>query len=204
MDLSNVAILLVGFQNDYFHADGALYGVVEQSVRESQVLPHTLELLDRIEGSGALVLNLPLLYSPDYSELRNPVGLLETIREVGAFCRGTHGSAVIDEISARADQVETLEGKTGFNAFLGTKLGERLAEAGIETVVVAGILTSICIDSTARAAVESGYRTVVLSDCSAGKSSIEHDFYCNDVFPNYADVVDSAAWLSSVSSQRAA
>lgn len=204
MDLNNTALLLVGFQNDYFHAEGALHGAVEASVRQSSVLENTLALLEQVEGTGISVLNLPLLYSRDYSELRDPVGLLATIRDVGAFRRGSHGAEVIDELKALGDRVETLHGKTGFNAFLGTQLHETLRERGIETVVVAGILTSICIDSTARASVEAGYRTVILSNCSAGKSAVEHEFYCNDIFPNYATVTESETWLGGASTRRAA
>ncbi len=52
-------------------------------------------------------------------------------------------------------------------------------------------MTSICIDSTGRAAHERGYRVSVLKDCTAGRTDFEQDFYCDKVFPLYAQVIDS-------------
>ena len=199
---SPAALLLLGFQNDFFHPDGALYAAVEQSVVESNVLANAIEAVERAIDCGVPVFNLPLLYSPDYSELRNPVGLLAQIRDIGAFRRGSPGAQVVPEILAFDEKVTTLHGKTGFNAFFGTQLEETLIATGIERVGVAGIVTSVCVDSTARASAECGFRTTVLSDCTAGKTKVEQDFYCENVFPSYAEVLTAEEWIQDLSVAR--
>ena len=68
-----------------------------------------------------------------------------------------------------------------------------LQELGVEHVILCGVVTSVCIDSTGRAANELGYKVTVLSDCIAGRSATEQDFYCEDVFPLYAEVCESDA-----------
>ena len=75
------------------------------------------------------------------------------------------------------------------NAFSNTELGATLEARGIEEVVLAGVVTSICIDSTGRAAAERGYRVSVLEDCTAGRTDFEQEFYCGSIFPLYARVV---------------
>jgi nicotinamidase-related amidase len=79
-------------------------------------------------------------------------------------------------------------GKRGLNAFSSTRLDEVLKDRGITEVILAGVVTSICIDSTGRAAHERGYGVTVLSDCTAGRTRFEQDFYCREVFPLYARV----------------
>ena len=193
------ALLLIGFQNDFFHPEGALHAAVEQSVRESQVLQRSLRAIEAANEAGVRVLSLPLLYSRDYSELQAPVGLLATIRDIGAFRRGSPGAEIVPEIQALGDRVQTLQGKTGFNGFNGTELDRYLREHEVDRVTIAGIVTSVCVDSTARASAELGYVTTILSDCTAGKSSTEQEFYCEHVFPMYAEVKTSEEWLASFS-----
>ncbi len=204
MNATKTAVLLIGFQNDYFAEDVILHSVIEANASDTGVLKNSVELADGMARAGALVINLPILFSPDYAELKNPAGLLATIKEVGAFRRDTSGGRVSPEIRALGDRVVHLEGKTGFNAFLGTGLAEMLEERGIEEVILAGVVTSVCIDSTGRAAAEKGYAVTVVRDCSAGRSRVEHDFYCDNVFPLYAQVSSLAAVTSRFGVRHAA
>jgi len=193
MSLSKTAVLLIGFQNDYFAEDGILHGVLESHERSESVLKRTLDLLGELGETDACFINVPILFSADYNELVNPVGLMAKIRELGAFRRDTKGGEVAPELVALGERVEHVHGKTGFNAFNGTKLHERLQGLGVEHVILCGVVTSVCIDSTGRAANELGYKVTVLSDCIAGRSATEQDFYCDDVFPLYAEVCESDA-----------
>ena len=192
MGSNSSAILTIGFQNDYFAADGVLHGVVEQQVEELRVLENTLSLLSDPDWADAPCINLPILFSPDYSELANPTGLMATIKELGAFRRDRPGGETVPELLALGDRVETLRGKTGFNAFHGTQLDARLRELGVREVILTGVVTSVCLDSTGRAAAEEGFDVTILSDCSAGRSAAEHAFYCESIFPLYARVMTLA------------
>lgn len=204
IDPAKTAVLLIGFQNDYFAENGILHGVIEANALETGVLKNTLSLLERLRGTEALFINLPILFSSDYHELVNPAGLLAQIKELGAFCRNTPGGAVSPEILAFGDRILHLEGKTGFNAFLGTDLEASLRDRGIEHVILTGVVTSVCLDSTGRAASEKGLSVTVASDCSAGRSQAEHDFYCENVFPLYAEVKTLAELTAPSSESRAA
>jgi nicotinamidase-related amidase len=53
------------------------------------------------------------------------------------------------------------------------------------------MVTSLCIDSTGRAAYERGYNVAIVSDCTSGRSYTEHDFYCRSIFPLYGRAADS-------------
>ena len=57
--------------------------------------------------------------------------------------------------------------KPRYSAFFGTRLDEILRGRGIDTVVVLGLTTNVCVQSTARDAWQRDYRTITLDDCCA-------------------------------------
>lgn len=198
MKASETAIILIGFQYDYFDSKGILRGVIEESSKTTGVLEHTIETLEKLKDTDVVMISTPICFSPDYSEMDNPTGILALIKDVGAFLENAVGSGVVPEIAQFGDRVVEYSGKRGLNAFSNTELHEHLVERGIKNIVLAGVVTSLCIDSTARAAYERGYQVVVLSDCTSGRSNLEQQFYCENIFPLYANVLTHDELLASL------
>lgn len=193
---TQTAIILIGYQNDYFSPHGALHAVIEQS--STEVLDKTLKLINQVQNTATTIVSTPIYFTPDYSELVNPIGILEIIQNAGAFKKGSKGSEEIAEFSAFGDRLLTVEGKRGLNAFHSTGLQDELEERGITQVVLAGVVTSLCIDSTARSAFELGYDVIILSDCTAGRTQYEQDFYCTEILPLYSQVMTTKEFLTSL------
>ncbi|MES9862319.1 MAG: cysteine hydrolase [Candidatus Thiodiazotropha sp. LLP2] len=192
MKLNQTAIILIGFQNDYFLKDGALHGALESSTAAGLVLNNTVNLLNHLKDTSALLINTPIVFTTDYSEITQPVGILKTIKDVEAFKQGTTGCETVDEIKGFNERIVTVPGKRGLNAFSNTSLEELLQSHSITDVVFAGAVTSICIDTTARTALDKGYSVTILRDCTTGRSSFEQEFYCEEIFPLYAEVINSS------------
>ena len=186
-------------QNDYFGKDGILRGVIEESAETNQVLKNTLNLLNELSSTDTLLLETPILFTNDYSETNKPVGLLKAIAELKAFQVGSPGAESLPELKSYGDRIQTVPGKDGFNAFSHTGLARVFEESGIKNVVLAGAVTSICIDSTGRSAHERGYSVTVLSDCTCGRTDFEQQFYCEQILPLYADVCSSTDLLARLS-----
>ena len=192
MTLNRTALILIGYQNDYFAPDGILHPVIEEAARVGGVLGNTLGLLERLGDRFAQVVSTPINFSPDYRELAKPVGILKTIEEVGAFQAGRPGSRTIDQLKPYEAIITEIPGKRGLNAFSNTNLEKTLRRGGIDHVVLAGAVTSICIDSTGRHAADLGFAVTVLSDCTTGRTVFEQEYYCENVFPLYATVMASS------------
>ena len=186
---SNKAIILIGLQNDYFSEDGILKEVVEESSKVSNIIENIINLVERLDNT--LIISTPIIFSEDYNELVDPVGILQTIKEVGAFKKGTKGAETIDQIKAFGEKIIEIPGKLGLNAFANTSLEETLSSKNIEEVILAGTVASICIDSTGRSAHEKGFKVTMLSDCISGRTVFEKDFYCENVYPLYAKITTS-------------
>ena len=201
IEMDKTAVIFVGYQNDYFADDGILRAVIEESDRTNRILENSIAVAEGLRDTPATMIQTPIVFTENYSELVNPVGILKTISEVKAFQAGTPGGDIIAEFKEFGDRIITVEGKRGLNAFASTELNDTLKDRGIEEVVLSGAVTSICIDSTGRAAHERGYRVSVLSDCTASRTPYEQEFYCENVFPLYAEVLTSEELLNRSSGE---
>ncbi len=141
------ALILVDIQNDYFPGgswenEGALAATA-----------NARSLLEAFRAKGMPVFHV----------------WHENAREHAPFfIKGTKGIE-IQEMVAPAPGEPTIRKLTP-NSFVGTDLGARLESAGIEKVVIAGMMSYMCINSTTRAAKELGYDCAVASDACATKA----------------------------------
>jgi len=198
MDPATTALILVGYQNDYFAKDGILRGVVEEPNRVDTVLANSLAFIAAVARTPMTIISTPIVLEPDYRALANAVGILDKIKESGAFKAGTAGADTIPELLAYGDRITYVTGKVGFNAFSNTTLDAGLRQRGIKDVLVAGMITSLCIDSTGRAAYERGYAVTVLADCTSARTPAEQEFFCSTIFPLYGKAARSTDVLASL------
>ncbi len=198
MDAATTAVILVGYQNDYFAKDGILRGVVEPQSRVDEVLQNTLNFIRTAAPTPLTIISTPIVLAPDYRAMASPVGILNTMKETGAFAEGTKGADNIPEFDEFGDRIMYVSGKVGFNAFSNTRLEDVLRDRGIKDVLVCGMVTSLCIDSTGRAAYERGYNVTVISDCSSARTDTEHAFFCESVFPLYGRAATSHELLAEM------
>ncbi|MGH8919545.1 MAG: cysteine hydrolase family protein [Actinomycetes bacterium] len=77
--------------------------------------------------------------------------------------RGEYGHDIIDELVPLPG--ETVIDKPGKGSFTGTDLGQRLAGAGITSLIVTGVTTEVCVHTTVREANDRGFECLVLADC---------------------------------------
>ena len=85
--------------------------------------------------------------------------------------RGEPGHDIIAELYPIAG--EPVVDKPGKGAFYATNLGLILANRGIENLLVCGVTTEVCVNTTVREANDRGFRCIVLSDC------------CGSYFPEF-------------------
>ena len=140
------ALILVDIQNDYF-PEGK--GVLEGSLEASQ---QARRLLDHFRRQG-----LP------------PVFIQHVANRPGAltFLPDTEGVKIHENI--RPLPGETIFQKHYPNSFRDTPLLEHLRQGRITHLVIAGMMTQMCIDSTTRAAADLGFQCLLAHDACATK-----------------------------------
>ncbi|GGI99011.1 hypothetical protein GCM10007978_41000 [Shewanella hanedai] len=191
MNIQNTALLLIGFQNDYFAKDGILHSALENSEQVGTILANSLNLIKTLLPTEAVIAATPIIFTPDYSELSDPIGILKIIKDNGAFRSNTVGAATIAEVEALSGNIVTLPGKRGLSCFSNTELHRVLQEHEITNVIIAGAVTSLCIDTAGREAADLGYRVTIISDCTVARTTFEQEYYLNEIMPLYANVMSS-------------
>ena len=87
--------------------------------------------------------------------------------------RGEPGHDIIPELYPAAG--EPVIDKPGKGAFYQTDLELMLKNRGIETLLVCGVTTEVCVNTTVREANDRGFRCIVLADCCASYFPEFHD-----------------------------
>ena len=98
-------------------------------------------------------------------------GMHEPARVAGV--RGEAGHDIIAELYPLAN--ESVIDKPGKGAFFATDLHAILQNRGITQLVVTGVTTEVCVNTTVREANDRGYRCVVLADCCASYNPEFHE-----------------------------
>ena len=102
------------------------------------------------------------------------------------------GSGLADGLAGPGD---ILVVKRTVGAFHGTDLHERLQERGATTLVFGGLVTTMGVESTARAADDHGYEVEFASDAMSGFAADEHEFAVRRTFPRFGTVRKTADYL---------
>jgi nicotinamidase-related amidase len=142
---------------------------------QTAVVPNTRRLLDAFRDIGSRVIYLTLgpalADGSDMVALRRPQvapGLAPAF-----FHQGTFEHGILQEVAPAPG--ELVLNKTSRGAFTSTALEHVLRNMGIESLVVAGVSTSSCVDSTAREAADRGFGVVVVEDATAEFDEESHD-----------------------------
>jgi nicotinamidase-related amidase len=198
MQDAKTALLLIGFQNDYFSKDGLLYGAIENPQVVENVITNTTNLLEALVDTEVLIVETPVKFTSDYRELDEPVGILKVIKDSGALIKDTYGSATIERVKKASANIITLTGKRGLNCFSNTNVDSLLKAHNIEHVIIAGAITSLCIDTAGREALDLGYKVSILSDCILSRTQFEQKYYIEEIMPLYSTVLSSDKLVESL------
>lgn len=142
--LVSKALVIIDIQNDYF--PGGAYPLVEP--KAAAAAAHVV--LDRFREVGDLVVHVQHISADEDDTFMRP---------------GTDGVAIHDLVTPLDGEV--VISKAHPNAFRDTDLAPILAAAGVDQLVVVGMMTSMCVDATVRAAVDTGLKVTVVADACA-------------------------------------
>jgi nicotinamidase-related amidase len=170
---SRTALLIIDMQCDFLEPGG--FGETlgnDVSLLKRAVAP-CKAVLAAARAAGLLVIHTREGHRPDLSDA--PQAKIERgkpsmrIGDPGPMgrilIRGEPGHDIIPELYPLPD--EPVIDKPGKGAFYATDLGALLQNAGIEHLLVCGVTTEVCVNTTVREANDRGYRCIVLADCCA-------------------------------------
>lgn len=171
---SRCALVIVDLQNDFLHPQGA-YARGQMTNPAALLLPDLLlGAAGHVKKSGGMVASSHFTLWPDQQgePMISPhLKKLRPFLKRGDFAPGSWGQQDVEVLSPVIDFSVC---KVAYSAFFNTQLDWVLRRAGVQTVVVAGIVTNGGVASTVRDAHMRDYHTIVLSDGCAAFSEQAH------------------------------
>lgn len=169
-DPASTALVMIDFQRDFMlpKGFGELLGN-DVSLLRTTIEP-TQAVLAAARSLGMLVVHTREGHRPDLTDCpaakltRGGQTFIGTQGPMGRILvRGEEGHDIIPELYPVAG--EPIIDKPGKGAFFATDLDLVLRDRGIKTLVVCGVTTEVCVNTTVREANDRGYECVVLEDC---------------------------------------
>lgn len=199
----NFGLLVVDMQNG-FVSKGGSYDLLGMNTEEyRKIIPKTKELIDFCRANLIPVFFTEAIREPSGIDLLTRVHrLLPVTREerlkVPICVRGTWDAKTIDEIKpAESDHVVI---KRRDSAFQDTELRVWLQSEGINTLIICGVDTSICVETSLRDAFNIGYDVILISDATASGISKHYETTLERVRDYYGLVMTVGRFFRIVSS----
>jgi len=134
-------------------------------------IPNTRRLLDAFRQAGReVVFTRHGALLPDGRDMiarrrRRDADALNMTGKPAMWARGSYEHEIIDELRPLPN--ELVLDKNASGAFNGTAIDQLLRNMDIETLVVAGIASDMCVETTSRDAADRGYNVIVVEDATA-------------------------------------
>ncbi len=174
LDPARTALLIVDLQNDFLDPAGA-YGRAGQSSPAIAALPTRVKpVADALRARGGWIVSTQFTLVPAKGGAPMISPHLQRLRPFlrkGDFQPGAWGHQLVDLLQPADLSVE----KVAYSAFYQTRLEWLLRKTGIETVIMAGIVTNGGVASTLRDAHVRDLHTILLTDGCAAFSEATHD-----------------------------
>ncbi len=168
------AVIVVDMINDF--VTGKL-----GSERARKIVPNIASLLKKARERGIPIIYLRDAHSPDDREM--------AIWGEHAM-KGSEGSMIVSELKPLKNDI-VIE-KRWYSGFVDTELPSVLKKLGIDTLIITGVSTDICVQNNVAHAYFSGYKTIVPRDCTASldQGSMELSFkYMKNIYGT--EIIDS-------------
>ena len=193
------AVIVVDVQNDFCHKDGAFSKLDRDlSTIQEQVIPSLVSFLEKCRQW-----DLPIVFvKTTHSDWTNsPTWLTRGggMAKRTPICSPDSWGAEFYEVQPEErDYVVT---KHRYSGFSGTDLDLILRSRGFETIIMTGVVTNVCVETTARDGFNLNYNVVLVDDCCGACVPEEHDAALTNISKYFGVVTDSASLVEILESK---
>ena len=171
VDTGRTALVIIDMQRDFLEPGGFGAALGNDVSRLKAAVGPCADVLAAARRAGMLVIHTREGHRPDLTdappmkvERGDPALRIGAPGPMGRILvRGEPGHDIIPELYPLAD--EPVVDKPGKGAFFATDLDAMLKNRGIAQLIVCGVTTEVCVNTTVREANDRGYECLVVADC---------------------------------------
>jgi ureidoacrylate peracid hydrolase len=179
VDPKHTALIVVDALNDFCAEGGAMHREGRDLALVHKMMPRLEKLVDSAREAGVKLVWIQCAYNTGPNHYLSEVWLEQCKRvRNGAYVQYgvcEPGQWNQDFYSTRPLPNEVIVTKHRYGAFENTDLDLVLRSGGIRSVIITGVATNVCCETTARQAFMKDYYVVFSSDCTATFSQAQHD-----------------------------
>jgi nicotinamidase-related amidase len=182
LDLSRTALVVIDMQTDFCGPDGWIDRLGQSTANTREPIGPIATLLKAARAAGMTIIHTREGHRPDLSDL-NPVkrwrsrthgvGIGDPSNLGRALTRGEPGHDIIPELYPEAKEI--VVDKPGKSSFHATEFDNILRARGIEAMIIAGVTSDCCVQSTLRDGADLGYDCLLVTDGTAAVEKANHD-----------------------------
>jgi nicotinamidase-related amidase len=171
INFDTTALIIIDMQRDFLEPGGFGAALGNDVSRLQAAVAPCREVLEAARRRGLLIIHTREGHRPDLSdapplkvERGDPAMRIGAPGPMGRILiRGEPGHDIVPELYPLAG--EPVIDKPGKGAFYQTDLELMLHNRSIDTLLVCGVTTEVCVNTTVREANDRGFRCIVLADC---------------------------------------
>jgi ureidoacrylate peracid hydrolase len=201
IDPAKAVVVVVDVQNDFCHPEGALGRAGAPTADAMAMIPTLQRLLDAARAAGTRVVFLQTIHedATDSDPWRG-----RSLNASFDICRKDTWGIEFTGVAPAAEEPVVV--KHRYSGFVNTRLDSVLRTFKAETLIVTGVSTNVCVESTARHGFMLDYNIVFVDDCCAAYSPEEHAGALSNIRHHFGTVASAdtliEAWKVPVSTTR--
>ena len=184
------ALIVIDMQNGFCDPDGFMNKIGLDYTTSAEAIEPISRLLAAARGASVPIFFTRYSLNADYSDAGLLLELFPAIKEAGGMIRGTWDADIVETLAPR--EGENVVDKTRYSAFYDTDLERQLRELGVDSLIVCGVTTNICVESTVRDAFFRDIRVIVPSDGTAAVTPELHEGALRDFEYGFGQVATVA------------
>lgn len=189
-------------QNGFCHPDGSFAALGLDVSMCTAAIAGCAELVEAARAAGVPVVFTRYVYRPDYRDGGVLVHeLMPALAEARSLAGGSWDAELVDELRPRED--EFVVDKNRYSAFYGTGLEPILTSLGVRRLVICGVTTNMCVETTARDASQRDYHVLVVSDATGELDRSRHETALATLGFGFGRVLERAEVIEAWSGARA-
>ncbi len=199
IDPKRTALVVVDLQNAFM--DDEVGHAVCPAARD--IVPNVNRLAAATRAAGGAVFWIKNTFDDtcltEWSVMQDLSTPEARARRAAAMSENTKGHELWPTLDVRPN--DEIVKKYRFSAFLpgASDLPARLRSRGFDTVLITGTVTNVCCESSARDAMMSNFRVIMVSDGNAAMTQAEHEASLTAFYLTFGDVMDTDMIMASLS-----
>ena len=198
---NDAALVVIDMQNSFIKDGGAMDRLGFNIDRMKKAVPGCAELVETFREAQLPIIFTRYVLKENFSDGGILVKLMPEMIDEEALVEGSWDMKIIPELEPEEDEI--VIDKNRPSSFIGTDFGEILDDRNLEQLIVCGVTTNCCVESTVRDASQYDIEPFVINDATAEWDDERYEVALRSMDMLFAEVLSTEDVVGRIQSQSA-